>query len=743
MRSAVSGIKSTFPDELARAALVYAGHLSFAVFPCKPRNKAPLATHGCKSATRESKQIRAWWKRHPEANVAIATGAPSGIVVLDVDPRHGGDKSLTELQRKYGPLPVAPRVLTGGGGSHIYFAHPGCVVQNSAGRIARGLDVRGDGGYVVAPPSIHLSGQSYCWDPEARIDEVALPEIPRWLLDLALKPNATASSNSNTEINEGSRNTELYRVARSLHARGTRADGILAEIRTINLARCRPPLSEDEVRKIASNAATQPDASNFEPRLDPEILSLANLSAMEYDRARKSAAKQMGIRVQTLDEAIAAARKKPSGLSETRVALAPPAPVPSNEPVAGLQLFEALRAYITRFVVISKADAIALTLWVIFTYLLDLAEVSPRLAIQSPTKRCGKTTVLGLLAALTNRPIAASNISPSAVFRTIDAEHPTLLVDEADSFARGNEELRGILNSGHTRATAYVIRNVKSDDDLTPRKFSTWAAIAIACIGCLPDTWLDRSVVISMKRKPRSRRVERIRRRNTKVYSQAESLAREISRWAADNRERIGAAEPRMPDSLDDRACDNWEMLIAMADLVGGNWPESARDAAVELSANRERAASVGELLLADIEREFASRSSSRDRLTSNELCTALAAREGRPWPEYGQARKPISPNQVARCLAPFNVFPRSIRIGSATAKGYLRSDFREAFSRYVPQQTGTSSHPFSEKESSLLRSGTSDLDSAAKDVRYASDEKDDHAVTDQEQQKSEAGGRA
>jgi putative DNA primase/helicase len=175
-----------------------------------------------------------------------------------------------------------------------------------------------------------------------------------------------------------------------------------------------------------------------------------------------------------------------------------------------------------------------------------------------------------------------------------------LLVDEADSFVRGNEELRGILNSGHSRATAYVIRNVKSDDNLTPRKFSTWAAIAIACIGWLPDTWVDRSVVISMKRKPRYRRVERFRRRDTKVYSQAESLTQVISRWAADNREGIGAAEPQMPDSLDDRACDNWEILIAMADLVGGDWPGLTREAAVRLSAHRERAASLGELRLVD-----------------------------------------------------------------------------------------------------------------------------------------------
>ncbi len=614
-----------------------------------------------------------------------------------------------------------PSVSTGGGGSHIYFAHPGRPVQNSAGRIGSGLDIRGDGGYVVAPPSIHSSGELYRWDPHARASDVALPEMPPWLLDLALKKNAPGTTNempikSTAEIKVGSRNTELYRVARSLHARGTRADEILAEVRTINLARCRPPLSDDEVRKIAANAATQPDAPDFEPRVEQQISGLANLSALEYDRVRKPTAKRIGIRLRTLDDAVAAAREKSSLLSE-RIELAPPAPVPSNEPVEGLRLFENLRGYITRFVVVSEAEGIALTLWIVFTYLLDVAEISLRLAIQSPTKRCGKTTVLNLLTALAYRPIGASNISPSAVFRTIDAEHPTLLVDEADSFARGNEELRGILNSGHARATAYVIRNVKCDDELMQKRFSTWAAIAVACIGWLPDTWVDRSVVISMKRKPRSRRVERFRRRNTKVYSQAESLTREISRWAADNRERIGAAEPQMPDSLDDRACDNWEILIAMADLVGGNWPGLTRDAAVQLSANRERAASLGELLLTDIEREFASRSSTCDRLTSNELCVALAAREGRPWPEYGKARKPISPNQLARCLAPFNILPRSIRIGSSTAKGYLRSDLGDAFSRYVVRRTDTSSLPFSEKESSSFLSGTSDLDSSAKEV--------------------------
>ena len=153
---------------LRSAALKYAAQ-GLSVFPCKPRGKTPLTKHGLKDATCDLDQIKAWWDRWPEANVAIATGAISGTIVLDVDPRHGGDDSLATLEASFGKLPETPTVLTGGGGLHIYFRHPGIEIPNSAGRVGPGIDVRGDGGYVIAPPSIHASGNEYLWKRPARI----------------------------------------------------------------------------------------------------------------------------------------------------------------------------------------------------------------------------------------------------------------------------------------------------------------------------------------------------------------------------------------------------------------------------------------------------------------------------------------------------------------------------------------------------------------------------------------------
>lgn len=169
----------TLPDHevLLAAALGYAGR-GWAVLPlhhptssgcscgrgdCRTPAKHPRNTHGVTEATKEPARIRLWWRRWPQANVAIATGAISGLVVVDVDPRHGGDESIHALEAKHGVAPTL-EVATGGGGRHLYFRHPGGLVTNKVG-VAPGVDVRGDGGYVVAPPSIHMSGQAYRWSP--------------------------------------------------------------------------------------------------------------------------------------------------------------------------------------------------------------------------------------------------------------------------------------------------------------------------------------------------------------------------------------------------------------------------------------------------------------------------------------------------------------------------------------------------------------------------------------------------
>jgi hypothetical protein len=145
------------------------------VFPCEPGGKAPLTYNGFWDATTDARRIRAWWGRWPDANVGVPTGRRSGLLVLDVDPRDGGAEGLAELEVAGGPLPETAKARTGGGGTHVFFAYPvGEEVRSSAGRLGPGLDVRGEGGYVVVPPSRTLS--AYEW-----LDRLPLAD-PAWLL---------------------------------------------------------------------------------------------------------------------------------------------------------------------------------------------------------------------------------------------------------------------------------------------------------------------------------------------------------------------------------------------------------------------------------------------------------------------------------------------------------------------------------------------------------------------------------
>jgi len=167
------------------AALSYAAR-GWAVFAISA--KAPFRhSRGLLDATTSKTGIREGWRRHPKANVAIRTGRQSGLVVLDVDPRHGGDDALYELEREYAPLPTTPEVRTGGGGRHIYFRAPVELGRKSESALGDGLDVRAEGAYVVAPPSAHPSGGCYEWEVSGHPDDVPLAEIPGWLLALMRK----------------------------------------------------------------------------------------------------------------------------------------------------------------------------------------------------------------------------------------------------------------------------------------------------------------------------------------------------------------------------------------------------------------------------------------------------------------------------------------------------------------------------------------------------------------------------
>jgi putative DNA primase/helicase len=271
---------------------------------------------------------------------------------------------------------------------------------------------------------------------------------------------------------------------------------------------------------------------------------------------------------------------------------------------------------------IGAAEAIAL--WVLFTHTHGCFDASPILAITSPTPECGKTTLMTMLGALVPRALPASNITPAALFRSIDKWDPTLLIDEADTFLHHNDDLRGVLNSGHHRANAYVVRT--TGDDHEPRPFSTWAPKAVAIIGTLPATLASRSIHIELRRKTASEVVEALR---LDRLGHLEPLKRLAMRWAKDNAVRLRSADTEMPITLYGRAADNLRPLLAIADLAGGDWPSRAREIA-ELLGGRRDEQTAGIMLIEDIQRIFAERG--EDKLSSADLVAALALLEERPW---------------------------------------------------------------------------------------------------------------
>ncbi|MDF1551677.1 MAG: DUF3631 domain-containing protein [Deferrisomatales bacterium] len=414
------------------------------------------------------------------------------------------------------------------------------------------------------------------------------------------------------------------------------------------------------------------------PEVDTEALlaELTDLPALEYDRRRQDAAKTLGIRASTLDAEVERRRPKTAGserLTGSAVDIGDPEAWPT--PVDGAVLASELETTFSRYIVLPSGAAVALTLWTLHSHAHDAAHVSPILAITSPEKRCGKTTALSLLGALTRRPLPVANVTVAALFRATEQWRPTLLIDEADTFLKESEDLRGILNSGHTRGAAFVLR--VAGDDHEVRRFSTWAPKVVALIGRMHPTLMDRAVEIRMRRRRPEEVVERLRLDRLDAL---EALPRRCARWADDHLGALRREDPTVPTGLNDRAADNWRTLLAIADTLGGTWPAKARAAVVELVGDDDGDEAAAVLLLQDLRDLFRRHGA---RLPSAVAVTDLATLEERPWPEWHHG-KPLTVRQLARLLRPFNIRPHLERSGSDVFRGYREADFQDAFGRYL-----------------------------------------------------------
>jgi hypothetical protein len=253
------------------AALVVYLSRGWQLLPCQPLAKRPITARGFRDATDDPARVAAWRRRWPDANWAVATGAVSGVIVIDIDAHHGGPRALAALEARLGPLPAGPRVRTPHGGSHYFFAYPadGRPIPCSAGRLGPGVDVRGDGGYVLVPPSRVRRADgaiaAYAWQVPPPPVGTPLPELPpTWLAALratsatvAVGPAFPAPSECDG-FADGTRNDSLARVGGLLRRLGLSPAAIERALVALNETLCQPPLPADEVQKLARGLGRYP-----------------------------------------------------------------------------------------------------------------------------------------------------------------------------------------------------------------------------------------------------------------------------------------------------------------------------------------------------------------------------------------------------------------------------------------------------------------------------------------------------
>lgn len=343
------------------------------------------------------------------------------------------------------------------------------------------------------------------------------------------------------------------------------------------------------------------------------------------------------------------------------------------------QLVRDIVVFIRCYVVLPREQLIVTALWIIHTHTIEHIEQTPYLSVTSPEKRCGKSRLLEVIGMLSARPWFAITPSEPVVYRQVDKVTPTLLLDEVDTIfnARSTDKyegLRAILNGGNRRGVT-VPRCFGPKSEI--REYKVYCAKVLAGIGTLPDTVADRSIPIRLERKTKDDRAREFRRRD--VQPEADELRERVETWAEDHGVEVGAARPRMPDALDDRAKDGCEVLVSIADLLGCG--TAARKALLTLYGT-ERMDDI-ELtrvrLLRDVRTVFGKK---RRSMPTEALLSALVDIDESGWAHYyGHI---IEARDLSALLGRYGVKPKNIRIKQTVVKGYKRVDLYKVWERYL-----------------------------------------------------------
>ncbi len=447
-------------------------------------------------------------------------------------------------------------------------------------------------------------------------------------------------------------------------------DALLALVKAAQDA----PQGADATEVIPSPAdAPESPAKPLSETEEADIIKrLAGMKPLEYERARKSYAEQLGVREAALDKAVALERKKGKQEEFCVVVDTEPHPYPVNPG----EVLNELRAAFKRHAILPDHADVALTLWAVMTWFIDALRIAPLLVIRSPESGCGKSTVKDVVELFVQRPLSADNVSHAALFRVVEVYRPTLLMDEVDTWLTDpKDERHGLINSGHKRG-GMVLRCVGDNHEVKP--FSTWCPKVLAFIGKTKDTLHNRSIEIELRRKLASEIIQNLRNADRASY---DVLREKLARLAADNMTTIEQARPDIPVELENRKADNWEPLFAIADLAAGAWPELARKAAIALNSVTDATVSIGVELLADIRAIF--ETNHVDRISTADLIAALCEDDEAAWAHYNHG-KPIAGRQVTKRLSEYGIKTAPMRAGYEVSRGYKKDQFADAFSRYL-----------------------------------------------------------
>lgn len=348
------------------------------------------------------------------------------------------------------------------------------------------------------------------------------------------------------------------------------------------------------------------------------------------------------------------------------------------------EVLASLIKLIKQHIILSDDQALAVALWITMTWCVDYVPVLPLLIINAPEKSCGKTQLLDMVKRLSLKSIPASNITQAAMYRLIEAHQPTILIDEADTFIRDRPELMGLINAGHTRTSASIIRCVGDNNE--PKLFSVWGAKALAGIALeqhLKDPTMSRGIVINMRRKLSGEKIVRLRNADERIITE---LKQKLKKWSSDCDRILKDACPDLPEQLNDRQQDNWEPLLMIATAGGEKWLADATNAALALSHSDE-SVSIGSELLMTIHEVFSKVNATK--LSTSELVVSLCEDEDAPWATYNKGR-PITPRQIGLQLKKFRIESRTTKFDGKSLKGYFFEDFNDAFKRYLPSLSTT-----------------------------------------------------